>query len=60
MAASAPLIVRADTVTALAVPTFLSANAPVAPVVLNVTSSPLTVPVRLALPTLRLAVVVPS
>src|SRR5207248_6810501 len=49
-----------DTVTVLPVPTFLSANAPVALPVLTVTVSPLTTPESAALVVFRVAVVFPS
>ncbi len=55
-----PLIVKPDTVTVLAVPTFLSAKTPVAPAVLSVTVSPDSTPTRAAPATFNVAVVVRS
>ena len=60
MPASAPLRLRADTLTTLPVPTFLSAKAPVALAAFRETLSPLTTPESVALAVLSVALVVAS
>ena len=60
MAASVPLVVSPLIVTVLAVPAVLLAKLPVALALFKVTVSPLTAPARAALPTLSVAVVLPS
>jgi hypothetical protein len=52
-------MVNPEVVIDLLVPTFLSANVPVAPTVPNVTVSPEITPLTAALPVFKLAVVFP-
>ena len=53
-------MVRPVTLTSLPVPTVLFVNAPEAPPVFRVTSSPAATPTSVALPVLSVAVFVPS